>query len=119
MNDDSSVCVVVMELKTKFETMKHSNNAVENIGKRGLSLYCVRVYVEPGVYTMRKETMYIDHINTIDKKEDATVVVLLIGAILNCIKRILTNITNMILHSDIARLYQNAIVKIFIHMISI
>ena len=61
MNDDSSVCVVVMEFEMKFDTTKHHVNAVENFGNRGLSwhvslvLYYVRVYVEPDVYEMRKK----------------------------------------------------------------
>ena len=37
MNDDSSLCVVIMEFKMKFETIKHRKNTDENIGKRGLS----------------------------------------------------------------------------------
>ena len=37
INDDSSVWVVVLDFKIDFETMKHCENSVENLGKRGLS----------------------------------------------------------------------------------
>ena len=39
MNDDLSVCVVIMEFKINFETMEHCNNAVEHFGKRGSSYH--------------------------------------------------------------------------------
>ena len=74
MNDDSSFCVVVMDYKMKFETMKHLENAVEDFGKRGLSwhgvlvFYYVLVYVEPNIYEMRQDTIHIDHTNALDNK---------------------------------------------------
>ena len=36
MNNDSSILVVIRYFKTKFETMKHRENAGENFGNRGL-----------------------------------------------------------------------------------
>ena len=63
--------------------------------------------------------MYIDHINTFDNKQDADCVVSLIEDILNSIKRILPDITMVILQSDNAILYQNEIVPFLIHMFSI
>ena len=37
INDDLSVCVVVMDFHMKFETIKHRENEVEHFGKIGLS----------------------------------------------------------------------------------
>ena len=37
MNDGSSIYVVVMEFKMKFETMKYRESAVNCFGNRGLS----------------------------------------------------------------------------------
>ena len=34
MNDDSYICVVIMEFQMKFETTKHRDNAVENFVNR-------------------------------------------------------------------------------------
>ena len=56
INDGSSVCVVVMNFKMNFETMKHRENTVENFGKRGISwhvnlvFYSVQVYFGPDLY---------------------------------------------------------------------
>ena len=44
--------------------------------------------------------MYIEHINMFDNKLDTACVVLIIEDILKCIKRILPNITRVILQSD-------------------
>ena len=35
MNDDSSICVVVMEFKMKFYMLKHCDNTVDHFWKRG------------------------------------------------------------------------------------
>ena len=78
----------------KFETIKYRKNGVEYFGKRVLSwhgclvFYSVQVYVEPDVYKMWQETMYIDHTNALDNKKDATCVISLIEAIFNYTKRI-------------------------------
>ena len=65
-----------------------------------LVLYYVQVYVEPDVYEMRQETMYINHINVLDNQQDGACFVILIESILNFIKMVLTYITRVILQSD-------------------
>ena len=56
MNDYSSICVVIMDFKIKFETMKHRKNVVGDFGNKGLSwhgtlvFHSVWVCVEPYVY---------------------------------------------------------------------
>ena len=72
LDGDSSISVVVMEFKMKFEMMKHRDNSVENFVKRGLSwhgalVFCsIWVYDDTGVYEMRQLPMYINHINVLD-----------------------------------------------------
>ena len=68
---------------------------------------------------MSQEKIYINHINAFDNKQDTTCVISLIEAILNCIKRILTYITNVILQSDNVRSYQNSMMTFFIHVLRI
>ena len=125
MNYDSSVCVVIMDFKIKFETMKHRENAVENFRSRGLSwhdaldFYSVQVYFETDVYEMRQETMYINHISGFNNKKDATYVIYIIESRLKCIKRIFPDITGVILQSDNAISNQNAIMSFFLHMLRI
>ena len=63
--------------------------------------------------------MYIDHINMFNNKQDAAFVVSLIKAIFNFIKRILLDITSVILQSDNVRSYRNSIVPFFIYMLRI
>ena len=81
--------------------------------------YSVLVYVEPDVYDMRQEIIYICHINAFDNKQDTASVLSLTEVILKCIKRIFLDKTRVILQSENARSYQNAIVPFFIHMLSI
>ena len=57
--------------------------------------------------------MYIGHINSFNNKQDNACVVSLISDILNCIKRIIPDITRVILQSEKAGLYQNYIVPFF------
>ena len=82
--DYSSVCVVVMDFNTKYKTMRHNENAVENFGRRGISWHCalvfysVWVYVEPYIYEMWLEKIYINHRNVFNNKQDTTCVILLI-----------------------------------------
>ena len=125
MNDDSSVCVVIMGLKINFKKMKHRNNSVDNFGNSGISwhgalvFYSVQVYIEPDLYEIRQEKIYIDHTNTLYIKQDADCAILPIEAILNFIKIIFPNITGVIPQSGNARLYQNYIVLFFIHLLII
>ena len=103
INDDSSVFVVVVDFKMKFETMTHHENDVGNFVKRDISwhgilvFYYFLVYVDPDLYEMRQCTICINHINVFDHKQDSACVVSLIEAILNCIKRILPYINGLIL----------------------
>ena len=104
----------------KFETMKHHNNTVDNFGRRFISrhgalvLYSIWVYVEPGIYDMRQEIMYTGHINALYNKQDAVCVLFTIETILKFIKKILPNITRVMLQSNNVRFYQNTIVQFFI-----
>ena len=99
MNDYLYVCVVFMDFKMKFGKMKHRDNGDGFYVKRGLTwhgamvFYSVRLYVEPGIYEMRQEIMYINHIDVFDDKQDSACSVSLIEAIFNCIKWILPDIT--------------------------
>ena len=124
MNGDSSVCVVVMDFNIKFDTMKHSDNAVENFGNKCIlwhrTFFCsIWVYVDSDVYEIRQENIYINHINAFDNTYDATCVLFLIESIWNFINRILSEIIGVILQSDNVRLYKNITVIFFIHILSI
>ena len=100
------VCVLVMDFNMKFEAMKHHKNEVENFVNRGLSwhdalvLYFILFYVDPNVYDIRKEEMFIKHINLIYNKQNTGCVLFIIEAVLNFTKRILSNITRVIRQSD-------------------
>ena len=60
--------------------------------------------------------MYINYINMFDYKHDAACVISLIESRLNCINRILTDITRGLMQSDNYRSYKNSIVPFFIHV---
>ena len=104
--------------------INHCHNAVDNFGFWGLSwngalvLYSIWVYVDPDIYDMRQETMYIDHINALDNKQFAACFLPLIEAILKFVKRILLHITRMIIQCDKSIFYQNFIVPFFINILN-
>ena len=68
---------------------------------------------------MRQETKYTNYINTSDNKQDVACVLSLIEAIFPWKRRILSDITRVVMQSDNTSLYQNAIVSFFIHISSI
>ena len=91
----------------KFNMIKHRDNAVYHFVKRVLSCYGILVlysfqgYVDPVVYEMMQDKVYINHINALDKYPDAECGVSLVEAILNYINRIFPHITKVIPQNEI------------------